>query len=211
MTRYLLVIMFSIALNSVHAQYPGYSPVRDLVAFNNQFAAAAQSTHSIKSDFIQEKNLSMLSEKIISKGKFYFEKDSKVRMDYVHPFTYTMIINNNKVFIRDGKKENTINAKSNKLFQQIIRITLDCVQGTAIKNTDFRTRVFESRNNYLVELTPVTKGLKDFFQSIRIVVERKDNSVSQIDMVEASGDNTLIRFTNRELNAPIPASIFVIK
>ena len=34
----------------------------------------SESTNTIVSDFVQEKNLSVLSEKIISKGQFYFQK-----------------------------------------------------------------------------------------------------------------------------------------
>src|SRR5580693_4881458 len=84
------------------AQYPGYAAVSDLSKFREAFSAASQKTTSIKSDFIQEKNLTMLSEKITSKGKFWFKKENLVRMEYSQPFQYLMIINKNNVFIKDG-------------------------------------------------------------------------------------------------------------
>src|ERR1700683_1905795 len=52
------------------AQQPGFVPIADIQKFKEEFAIASQKTQSIKSDFLQEKNLSMLSEKIISKGRF---------------------------------------------------------------------------------------------------------------------------------------------
>ena len=55
----------------------------------------------------------MLAEKITSKGKFWFKKESKVRMEYTQPYQYLMIINKDKVFVKDGQKENKISTKSN--------------------------------------------------------------------------------------------------
>jgi outer membrane lipoprotein-sorting protein len=176
-----------------------------------EFSIATQKIISIKSDFVQEKNLSMLSEKITSKGKFWFKKENRVRMEYIQPYQYLMILNKDKVFIKDGQKENKVSTKSNKLFQQINKIMIDCMQGTALNNADFKTRVFENKNMTLVELTPVTKGLKELFKSINIVIDRKDFSVLSINMLELSGDNTLLRFTNKELNAIIPDALFIIK
>ncbi len=206
----LFLLLIFIAGISSRAQYTGYKQLTDLTNFKEQFTTAAKKTNSIKSDFQQEKNLSMLSEKITSKGKFWFKKDNLVRMEYNQPFQYLMIINKNNVFVKDGQKENTISTKSNKLFQQINKITVDCVQGTMLTNPDFKVRVFENAKAYLMELLPSAKGLKDYFRNINVIVDKKDYSVSRIEMQELSGDNTIINFTNKELNVTIPDALFAI-
>src|SRR5476649_2173305 len=115
--RKVIFLLFLLAASvTVKAQHPGYSTISDLPKFKQQFAAAAQKTFSIKSDFTQEKNLSMLSEKIVSKGKFWFKKDNMVRMEYMQPFKHLMIINKDNVLVKDEQKENKISTKSNKLF-----------------------------------------------------------------------------------------------
>jgi outer membrane lipoprotein-sorting protein len=196
---------------SLRAQYAGYSPVADTAKFKTGFSVATQKIVSIKSNFVQEKNLSLLSEKIISKGKFWFKKESMVRMEYDQPYQFLMILNKDKIFTKDGQKENKISAKSNKLFQQINRIMIDCMQGTAFNNPDFKKRIFENKTSSLIELTPLTKGLKEIFRSINVIVDSKDFSVISIEMRELSNDNTLIRFTNKEMNAEIPDSLFIIR
>lgn len=211
MRKIILIIAVLFVGTSLKAQYPGYSPVADLVKFKTDFSVATQKTTSIKSDFVQEKNLSMLSEKIVSKGNFWFKKDNRVRMEYNQPFKYLMILNKDKVYVKDGQKENKVSTSSNKLFQQINKIMIDCMQGTALNNPDFKTRVFENKTGALVELTPVTKGLKELFKSINVIVDKKDFSVLSIEMQELSGDNTIMRFTNKELNASIPDTLFDIK
>jgi len=196
---------------TLQAQYPGYKPVADINIFKTQFAAAAQKMQTIKADFVQEKNLSLLSEKITSKGKFLFKKDNLVRMEYTTPFQYLVIINNNNVFVKDGQKENRISTKSNKLFQQINRMMVDCVQGTALANTDFTVAVFESAQAYLIELSPVAKGMKDYFKNIHVILSKKDYTVNKLEMYEQSGDNTLISFLNKEMNVSIADALFTIK
>lgn len=196
---------------SLKAQYAGYSLVADGGKFRSDFAAASQKTLSVKSDFIQDKNLSMLSEKITSKGKFWFKKESQVRMEYLQPFQYLMVINKDRVFVKDGQMENKLSTRSNKMFQQINRIMIDCMQGTALNNPDFKTRLFENKNTSLVELIPLSKGLKELFKTITLIIDKKDYSVLSIEMLELSGDYTLIRFINKELNANISDALFVIK
>jgi outer membrane lipoprotein-sorting protein len=122
-----------------------------------------------------------------------------------------MILNKDKVFIKDGQKENKVSTKSNKMFQQINRIMIDCMQGTALNNRDFSTRIFESKNANLVELTPLTKELKELLKAIVIIVDKRDFSVISIDMLEVSGDNTLLKFSNKEMNGTISDALFTIK
>ena len=211
MRKVLFVTFLLISVFQLKAQYPGYSPIADAAKFKEQFSAASLKTNSLKSDFVQEKNLSMLSEKIVSKGKFWFKKSNKVRMEYNHPFQYLMIINQDKVYIKDGQKENKMSSKSNKLFQQINRIMVDCMQGTALNNTDFKTRLFEGKSAYLVELTPVVKGMREMFKTITVYVDKKDFSVMNLEMLELGGDNTVIRFINKELNTTLADTLFDTK
>jgi outer membrane lipoprotein-sorting protein len=211
MRKVILVLSILISGLSTKAQRAGYTPVADLAKFKEQFAVIAKKTETIKSDFVQEKNLSMLSEKIVSNGKFWFKKDNLLRMEYTKPYQYLMILNKDNMYIKDGNKENKVSTKSNKLFQQINKITIDCVQGTVFSNPDFITRIYESKSTYLVELSPVGKALKEFFKNINVIIDKSDYEVTTIEMNENSGDNTIIRFTNREINTIIPDAIFAIK
>jgi outer membrane lipoprotein-sorting protein len=194
-----------------HAQPAGYKIIADNASFKQQFSAAARKLNTIQSDFVQEKNLAMLSEKISSSGKFWFKKESLVRMEYTSPFKYLMIINKNNVFIKDDQKENKISARSNKMFQQINRIIVDCVQGTALDNKDFAVKTLEGRDGFLIYLSPLAKAMKDLFNNINVVVDKKDYSILRMEMVEAGGDNTIIRFTNKQLNIPVADALFAIK
>lgn len=211
MRKILLIATILFTTLQLSAQHSGFMPITNMAAFKTAFTQAAQKTQSIKSDFVQEKNLAMLSDKIVSKGKFWFKKNDMVRMEYTQPFQYLMIMNKDAVYIKDGQKENKMSTRSNKLFQQINKITVDCIQGTALDNKDFSVHVFENGQSYLIEMSPISKSLKEYFKNINIVVAKKDYSVSKIDMIEPGGDNTVLNFTNKELNTNIPDAVFAIK
>ncbi|ULQ51468.1 outer membrane lipoprotein carrier protein LolA [Flavihumibacter fluvii] len=211
MRKLLLILYFLLLQLVLTAQPKGFRPVANMDAFRTSFTAAAQQVNSIKSDFIQEKNLSMLSEKIISKGKFWFRKENMVRMEYQQPFQYLMIMNGNNVYIKDGQQENRMSVKSNKLFQKINKITVDCIKGTILDNKDFTVAAFENQQQYLLEMTPVSKNLSEFFSRIQVTIDRKDYSVTKINMIESGGDNTMISFIQKELNTTISDAVFSIK
>ncbi|MCC6288251.1 MAG: outer membrane lipoprotein carrier protein LolA [Chitinophagaceae bacterium] len=210
--RNLFLLSFALLFTvAVQAQYSGYKPVTDAAAFKTQFAEASKKTNSIKSDFVQEKNLSLLAEKIISKGKFWFKKDNLVRMEYTQPFQYLMILNGTNVYVKDSQKENKVSVKSNKLFQQINKIMVDCVKGEALESSDFTVKIFENNTGYLAALTPVDKNMKKLFKNINMIIEKKSFGVTKIEMHEPSGDNTIINFVNRELNTNLPDALFTIR
>ncbi|RYY10646.1 MAG: hypothetical protein EOO04_36550 [Chitinophagaceae bacterium] len=63
----------------------------------------------------------------------------------------------------------------------------------------------------MIFLSPVAKAMKDLFANINVVVDKKDYSILRMEMVESGGDNTIIRFTNKQLNIPVADALFAIK
>jgi outer membrane lipoprotein-sorting protein len=204
-----LVTFFVLAFSGpASAQYAGYRPVADLPSFKTKFALESAKVLSITSDFTQDKTLTALTETISSSGKFRFKRSNKVRIEYLKPFAYLMIMNGDKLLIKDNNKENTINVKSNKLFQQVNRIMIDCVQGTILDSKDFSTKVFENDKEYLLQMTPSSKALGEFFETIVLLVDKSDYSVRSIKMNEPAGDTTTISFKNKKVNEPVSDAVF---
>ena len=205
-----LILVALICATDVTAQYNGYKPIADLDAFKKKFAVESAKVMSITSDFTQEKTLMALTEKIISSGKFWFKRNNRVRIEYIKPFAYLMIMSGDKMLVRDNDKENKINVKSNKLFQQVNRIMIDCVQGTILDSKDFTSKVFEDDKDYLLEMIFVSKSLCEFFQTILLMVDKSDYSVKSIEMNEPTGDKTIISFKNKRLNEQVADAVFAL-
>lgn len=208
--RWKLVLFFMAFTCLAFAQPKGFTLLQNDSAFRNKLTETAKKTQTIKSEFTQEKNLNVLSEKITSKGLFKFKKNNKVRMEYTQPFKYLLVINGDKVMIKDAQKTNSFSSRSNKLFTVVNNIIIDCVQGTALENKEFKSVVFKNDKSYLLQLTPVKKELKEYFATISLYLDIKECSVVRIDMLEPSGDTTIINFINKEINAIIPDTDFTI-
>lgn len=131
-------------------------------------------------------------------------------MEYTHPYPYLLILNGGKIYVRDGQKESRFSAGSNPVFQQVNRILIDCVSGNMLDNPDFQYRIFENAGSWLIEFRPQARNLKELYKNINIVLDKKDFTASTIGMYDASGDKTILRFQNKELNAQIPDSRFNI-
>jgi outer membrane lipoprotein-sorting protein len=201
-------VLATIVSAETTAQYAGYRPVTDVSDVKSAFTTGAAKINSLSSTFKQEKILSALEEKIVSNGDFRFKRPDKLRIEYTAPYAYLLIMNGDKIMVKDDQNVNLINAKSNKLFQQVNRIMIDCIKGTILDSKDFSVKLFEDGNNYLVELTPVSRALRDFFATIVMIVEKDDYSVRRIDMNEPSGDQTIMTFNKKEINTPLADAVF---
>jgi outer membrane lipoprotein-sorting protein len=202
-------LLFFISISAT-AQYAGYKPVSDLVTFKKEFAIRSSQINSIISNFTQEKVLSALTEKITSTGNFRFKRSDKVRIEYIQPFSYLVVMNGDKMMVKDGEKQNQVSMRSNKLFQQINRIIIDCIQGTILDSRDFSTKIWESETSFLMEMEPASKNLKNFFDTVVLIVDKSDYSVHSIQMNEPSGDHTIITFTDKKLNVSVQDAVFAL-
>ncbi len=179
-------------------------------ALRAQVKELAHRTHTISSDFIQEKNMAMITEKIISRGKFYFKKDRMLRWEYTDPFSYLIIIRNDQISVKDENKVTHFNVKSNKVFLEINRIILGSLQGTLLNDeANFTPAFLENPSSYVVTLKPLAPKLKESISEIVIHFDRTDVTVNRVEMFEPGGDRTKISFTNKKLNQPISDEKFV--
>ena len=189
-----------------------FKAIKDISFFKSNLAEMTEKTNTIKSDFIQEKNLSFLSEKIISKGLFYFKKENKIRWQYTEPFEYLIIVNENKIYIKDEDRESKYDMASNKIFKEINKIITGCVQGEILNNDkEYKIEYYENDNFYYVKLTPYSEKMKEFLSNINIYFDKKDFSVSKLEMIELSGDYTKIEFLNKKSNEEIQDEKFTVE
>jgi outer membrane lipoprotein-sorting protein len=205
---YLFATLY-IASQTIVAQ--SFGVPKDETALRKKIIEASQKIKSIQCNFEQEKISSMLAEKAISKGEFLFKKDNKVKLDYREPFTYLIVMNNGKLLIKDEDKTRQMNLSRSRSFQQLNKIIVDCINGNMLSSTDFTTKLFENNTHAKIELTPINKTVKNFLSGIVVVLEKSDFSALRIEMNEASGDKTTLRFSAKKLNGEIDNEQFVLQ
>ncbi len=211
MIRFISIVIFSGLLLSVNAQRNPMQK-KDAERVSNYILDATKKTTSIQSRFIQEKVLSVLSEKIISSGLFYFKREKKLRWEYIEPFKYLIVINNDNLLVRDDNKENRINLQSNKVFREVNNIIIGTVQGTLLNDTkNFQASFFDENSFYLCKLVPLQSKLRESLNEIWIYFNKIDYTVDKVDLRESSGDYTRITFESKKLNLPVSDEIFSVR
>jgi outer membrane lipoprotein-sorting protein len=188
----------------------GFVAVKDTAAMRHKLTEVSKSTNSIKCNFVQDKNLAMLSEKLTSRGQFYFKQKDLVRLEYTAPFKYLLIMNNGKATIKDEAKTTQMDMHRNKIFRQVNSIIVDCVHGSAVSSPDFRVEMMENKAQIRLDMKPLSKGMKEFFKNISVYIDKADYTVARMVMEEQSGDNTIINFTNKQINGQIADALFAV-
>lgn len=206
--RFLIIIFLFFGISGFSQVFKS---VKDTTALKQKIEAMSKSTQSIESDFVQEKNLSALTEKIISKGHFTFKKENLLRWEYFSPYKYLIVINKEKIWIKDEKKTSKYDMNSNKVFKEINDIMLSAVQGTVFKSNKFKTSYQENDKLYKLELIPLDKNMKQSFKKINLYFDKNVTSVTKMEMVENNEDTTTLEFSNKKLNGQIADAIFTVK
>lgn len=216
MRKWFIIVVFTLASSLLAAQ-AAYKPVKDTTVLKIKIDNMSKQTTAIESDFIQVKNLSMLSEKITSKGHFWFlleqvgtQKNNYLRWEYTTPYPYIIAINKDKVMIKDETKIKKYDMNSNKVFKEINDIMISCVNGTVLNSNKFKITYFENTTGYKLELQPTAKNMKESLKKINMYFDKNVSSVQKLEMQEPTDDLTTIDFINKKINEPIAREKFTL-
>ena len=192
------------------AQPKGFKPVQNLAAFQQSLAKNTATVQSIQSNFSQVKHLSLLADKISSKGKFYYRKEDKVRIEYSTPFQYLLVMNAGQIMVKDEQKTSRINTRNSKMMQSVNRIMIDCMRGSVLANPDFKVTAFENGSDYLLSLSPANEAMKKLFKQIDVYLARANFDVDRLTMTEQGGDYTDMNFSGTQHNAALSDALFKV-
>ncbi len=153
-------------------------------------------TKTIQADFVQTKTMKMLGDKMVSRGKMHYQHNNKLRWEYTAPYTYTFVMNGNKVLLKKGNRKDVINTSKNKMFKEIGRIMMSSIVVTSKQRT--------------MEL-PLSKSMKSLYKKIILHFNPKTTMVEKVVMYEKNGDTTEIELKNVTTNKVIPAALFAVQ
>lgn len=202
MKKFFFVLLLCITTMTLSAQN------QQIIAHINQ---VANSLKSMQADFVQTKHLKMLGDKMVSKGKMYYQQSNKLHWEYTSPYTYTFILNGNKVSLKKGTRKDVIDVNKNEVFKEIAQIMMSSVIGNCLTDKkNFSIAISENTQSYVAALVPQKKEMKAMYTKIVLTFNKKTSMISSVVMYEKNGDNTQIVLKNVITNKAINASYFVI-
>lgn len=200
--RTLLTYLLLSFLSILSLQAQGMKKMLHPETLESRLAKEAQTVQSIESDFTQVKYLDVFDEKVTSKGKFYYRKSNKIRMEYFRPMDYLIVINDSKLKIVSDGKKNIMNLSSNRMMNQMQDMLTACMIGDLSKmSSNYQLEYFEDARYYLVKIKPVSKAVQAYIAGIEIYLDKKDMSVYKLRLNETQTNYTEYEFYNKTFNS----------
>lgn len=199
-----LVTLFSPCAEAQH------KPLPDENTFRQKLEEMAATTQSIKSDFKQEKHLSILSNALISEGELIFKKPNLLKWAYEKPFQYVIVLDGKEIKMKDEEKTSTFDITSSKTFKQINDLIVSSVNGDILKEDQFDITYFQDEKNYIAFLVPKDAQMKKFVSKIELFFDKNDLTVNRLILREPNDDYTLINFSEKKINSNITDEAFRI-
>ena len=169
---------------------------------------AYRDVQSLKADFVQVTRNAAMGEGARQRGKLEMKRPKKMRWSFVQP--------SGKLFVTDGE---TMWVWSEADNQVIVSPVLAQSGGDGmtqlLDGLDSLSKLFDvtlvdanagpEKRSYKLNLVPKTGGS---FQSIDLLVSRKDYKVQRVSMLDAFGNTVELNFQHVKLNTEITDSRF---
>ena len=177
---------------------PYSAQATELAPLLAELKLAAAKTETLSSRFVQEKQLAIFAEKLLSQGRFVYRKPDRLRWELLNPVDSGFVLNGNS-----GKRWNSLSQE-----QESFSVASDPIMGMIAQQLLAWARVDLDwlQNRYRMELQtsapvrlrlyPLDAGEAGFIDHLEILFADDHRHVAEVLMVEQEGDSTLLRFTD---------------
>jgi outer membrane lipoprotein-sorting protein len=201
----ILFSLFSLSLPS-----DGRAEAVELQQLLSELKGTAAETETLSSRFVQEKNLAMFSEKLLSQGFFVYQAPDRLRWELLAPVGSGFVLRGDQ-----GERWNSLSRERGHfsvesdpimgvIAQQLLawaRVDLDWLKKR------YQMKVIASQPVSL-RLIPLDSGEAGFIRYLQIRFAKNRRYIDEVLMMEQGGDSTLLRFNDVKLNEPLPHDAF---
>jgi len=169
---------------------------------------------SLKTEFVQEKELAMFRNKILLQGRIYLQKPNKLAWHVDKPVRYSVVITDKMIrqWDEDTNKIQEISLTKNLLFSNVVKqltVWFSGDYGSLMDDNDVR---IVQKHPLVIEFNPKEKNIaRKMIKSITITFREDEKYLKRIKIQELSGDTTTINFSNTVIDSPTEKSFFEVK
>jgi len=168
---------------------------------------------TLKTGFVQEKELAVFKQKVILKGIIYIEKPARLAWHVNEPMKYIMVISQNMISQWDEDTNNVqkISLSKNPAFEAAIGQMREWFSGAYTPLLKEYEIMLLKENPASLKFTPRAATFAGNVIKSVIVDFRKDEQyINRIFIEEKSGDTTNLSFVDTHLNIPLEDSAWKV-
>ena len=170
---------------------------------------------TVQAAFVEEKELKILSKKVVLEGRIAFENPGRLAWHVSKPVRYSMLLTDTivKQWDEDTGKVQKVSLSSNPAFKMVTQQLGSWFSGRyASLAADYDVTVLAREPGISLRFTPKAgSGTAKAIQSVVVVFQEDQRYVSGITITDISGDATRMTFVNTRLNEPIPDSLWEVE
>lgn len=199
-----VLIFISLVLIPLHVAGAQQIGVDEVV---QRLKEAREKTKDFSADLLQEKKISLLKDKVVSRGKIRYKKPDLFFIEFFHPESTQMVFDGKTLllYFREEKMAERYRVHANPIVEKYLLFSKDPFQEKLAS-----WKIVEDRESVVViEVLPRVKEV--LFAKTRIWASKKDWMVIGMEMVERNGDTTFFRYSNVKMNTGLKDSDFQIQ
>ena len=174
----------------------------------------SKDTDSITATINQEKQLSLLKEKICVDGTLIMKKPNMFRWDIVEPDKSIITVDGETmtVYHPESKEAQVYNLIGNLIARNTMRFLTITMWGSLNEiEKSFTLDILRKEDEIIFKLAPVSKMISRYVSSIIIQYEEKTGFPRGFEITTPKGDKTVTRLSNIKINPEIKTGTFKIK
>ena len=174
----------------------------------------SKDTDSITATINQEKQLSLLKEKICVDGTLIMKKPNMFRWDIVKPDKSIIAVDGETmtVYHPEIKEAQVYNLIGNLIARNTMRFLTITMWGSLNEiEKSFTLDILRKEDEIIFKLVPVSKMISRYVSSIIIQYEEKTGFPRGFEITTPKGDKTVTRLSNIKINPEIKTGTFKIK
>ncbi len=204
-----MLFIFLQGINSYAAM-----PSRDVQGVLDELEKSMAQVKTIKTDFVQEKNLALFDEKIILKGKIFIQKPGLFSWRVLSPMRYSMVIKGLmiKQWDEDSNQVQQVSLAKNPGFQAVIDQMQNWFSGAFKSMGNDYTISLAADYPLVLDFVPhENSAAHNFIKRVTVIFQDDERYIRELRIDENNGDNTVLSFENAFLNQPIETNAWEVK
>lgn len=177
-----------------------FSQEADLASqFEQELRLKNEDVVTIKCDFIQTREMSVIEMDVVKEGEFFFQRPSNMLLSFNDGDYIKM---SETIFeMKTAGDVATTSISSNPMLKNLSSILSACVVGDFKQmSKGFEVELRPTETEWQVTMTPKRGKSASKISQITLYFDRNDMSLNMLKMDEKSGDFTMYEFSNKEFN-----------
>ncbi|MFO7667045.1 MAG: outer membrane lipoprotein carrier protein LolA [Desulfobacterales bacterium] len=185
----------------------------DLNAVLSRLEKKMSGIKTLKTGFVQEKELAVFKQKVILKGAVYIEKPARLAWHVNEPMKYIMVMSQDMIsqWDEDTNKVQKISLSKNPAFEAAIGQMQKWFSGEYTPLLKEYEIVLLKENPASLKFTPRAETFAgNVIKSVTVDFRKDEQYINRIFIEEKSGDTTNLIFIDTHLNIPLEDSVWKV-